>query len=323
MGGQNFFIGQQYGDYVIKELDKEKSIITNKKYWLCECIIHKTIRSIRQDVLIKGIKCQCTYKDKKAICIIENCDKDVFCNGYCSHHYYFYNKYNDPLYKPPIISKHCSICGISENDTRIIKTKENIYLCQRHYLQIYNFGRILERTKYDKNDIIECDNYAFIVLRDNNCNEISRAIIDKEDINKIKEYSWHLNDQGYVITWIGEEHIRIHRLLTEAKDNEVVDHKDHNTLNNRKYNLRKCTQANNTQNKALQKNNTSGVTGVFYHSINNKWIAQITCNKEKIHLGCFDNFEDAVDARKDAEIEHFKEFTYDPKNDYRLVGDHI
>lgn len=53
--------------------------------------------------------------------------------------------------------------------------------------------------------------------------------------------------------------------------------------------------------KTKNKNNTSGVTGVFYDNSNKKWRATITVNYKKIRLGYFTEFEKAVEARKNAE----------------------
>ena len=64
-------------------------------------------------------------------------------------------------------------------------------------------------------------------------------------------------------------------------------------------------------NKGLQKNNNSGVTGVSWHKRDNIWEARITLNKKQIYLGRFENFEDAIKARKEAEEKYFGEYAYD------------
>ena len=48
--------------------------------------------------------------------------------------------------------------------------------------------------------------------------------------------------------------------------------------------------------------------GVYFHNGIGKWTASIRINKKLTHLGCFDSFESAVDARKKAEVEHYGEF---------------
>ena len=59
-------------------------------------------------------------------------------------------------------------------------------------------------------------------------------------------------------------------------------------------------------NRRLQSNNTSGYTGVSFDKKTNKWMARIN----KVTLGYFENIEDAIKARKEAEIKYFGEFRY-------------
>ena len=65
------------------------------------------------------------------------------------------------------------------------------------------------------------------------------------------------------------------------------------------------------ENTRLKSNNTSGVTGVNWDKRYNKWEARIKKDYKQIHLGYFNDFEDAVKARKDAEKKYFGEFAYD------------
>jgi len=83
-----------------------------------------------------------------------------------------------------------------------------------------------------------------------------------------------------------------------------IDHINHNPADNRISNLREVTRAENMRNASLSKANTSGVTGVGLFRRDNKHHSQIMINGETIHLGYFDNFKDAVDARKKAEIKY-------------------
>lgn len=64
-------------------------------------------------------------------------------------------------------------------------------------------------------------------------------------------------------------------------------------------------------NEKLSKNSTSGVTGVHYYKSRNKWTAQIGVNKKMIHLGYFENFDDAVKTRKEAEEHYYGNFSYE------------
>lgn len=135
---------------------------------------------------------------------------------------------------------------------------------------------------------------------------------DLEDFDKIKDYCWWKNDNGYLITSLrNNKKVRMHRLIMDEQDTNVrIDHKDHNTVNNRKYNLRRATNAENTRNGKLRSTNTSGVTGVRYNDQKGKWTAEITVDYKNIYLGAYDTFEDALKVRKEAEDRYFGEFSY-------------
>lgn len=64
-------------------------------------------------------------------------------------------------------------------------------------------------------------------------------------------------------------------------------------------------------NRQLAANNKTGVTGIFWHTKLAKWRATIQINNHQIFLGDYDNFDDAVKARKEAEEKYFGEWSYD------------
>lgn len=133
---------------------------------------------------------------------------------------------------------------------------------------------------------------------------------DLEDYDKIKDYYWCINNKGYVSTHIKKKQILFHRLIINNK-NGIIDHISHNKFDNRKINLRIVNKNQNGMNASLSKNNTSGVTGVVWHSRDEMWEARIKVNYKYIYLGRFSDFEDAVKARRDAEERYFGEYSYD------------
>lgn len=145
--------------------------------------------------------------------------------------------------------------------------------------------------------------------------------IDKEDKEKVDMYYWEFNNQGHVVHRLhpSGKFLLLHRIIMGAKDGEIVDHKTHPDypnpiIDNRKSNLRITTSLNNSRNKCKTKANTSGVTGVSWCKRNQKWCAQIGVNRKTIHLGYFDNLQNAAKARKEAEEKYFKEFQYSKYN---------
>jgi hypothetical protein len=87
-----------------------------------------------------------------------------------------------------------------------------------------------------------------------------------------------------------------------------VDHIDGDELNNRKSNLRICTQADNNKNLGLRKNNTSGHKGVCWVSKHNKWMAYIKINTKFKNLGLYTDINEAIKVREQAEITYFGEY---------------
>lgn len=133
---------------------------------------------------------------------------------------------------------------------------------------------------------------------------------DLEDYDKIKNYCWHIDSDGYVVCTSNNKCFYMHRVVSNAVDNEDVDHKNHLTYDNRKENLRKCSTSQNLMNANIRSDNTSGHTGVYWNKNRNKWMSVIGVYNKDIFLGYYKNFEDAVRARKEAEEKYFGEFSY-------------
>ena len=135
---------------------------------------------------------------------------------------------------------------------------------------------------------------------------------DLEDYDKIKDHCWYKDKAGYIVTNIYEKdkkkrNLRMHNLVMNEYVQDI-DHINRNKNDNRKNNLRSCTHQQNTINVGKKKNNTSGIVGVSYRKDRHKWRAEIRVNGKYKNLGMFENFEDAVEARKIAEKKYFKDF---------------
>ena len=146
------------------------------------------------------------------------------------------------------MSKRCSVCGREVKS--LIKG-----MCTKHYNQYRKYGKVLDnnpRTKRDPNEIIIYDDYAEVILYRNNI-EIARVLIDIEDIDKVKDYKWNLS-HGYAYHSGTTKKIFMHRLIMNCNDDLVIDHINHDELDNRKSNLRLCTCQQNSMNNKLSKN---------------------------------------------------------------------
>jgi hypothetical protein len=125
-----------------------------------------------------------------------------------------------------------------------------------------------------------------------------------------KKYGF-LHLKGYIRTSVkcGNKHYKfpLHRLVWiyhfgEMPDGLQIDHINHNRADNNISNLRLVTPKENLMNKSLYKKNISGQTGVKKQG--NSWESQININGKLKCLGSFKNLEDAIKARKEAEILH-------------------
>ena len=138
---------------------------------------------------------------------------------------------------------------------------------------------------------------------------ISSFLIDEEDAHLL-QYKWRLRKDGYVYRGENRQKLFLHREILNGIDLEgkVIDHINGNPRDNRRCNLRVCNQGDNAKNIRVKDNNSSGVTGVSWASREEKWRAYIAHNGKFYSLGYYTNKEDAIKARKEAEVKYFGEF---------------
>lgn len=153
------------------------------------------------------------------------------------------------------------------------------------------------------------------------------VLIDNEDVEKCKKYNWtivkaHSTKNARLKYYVQASGYLLHRYLTDCPKGLVVDRIDGNSFNNRRYNLRICTNKDNTRKTVKQINNKSGKKGVYWdvHLKNPKWKAFIKVNRRYLHLGYFVKFEDAVKARIAAEKKYFGDFAPTEDIDETVVG---
>lgn len=121
-----------------------------------------------------------------------------------------------------------------------------------------------------------------------------------------------VNDRGYVLVAIYGKDYRAHRIIWAIKTGRWPEHEiDHeNTVksDNRWFNLRQATHAQNNCNKGPQSNNKSGYKGVSWCRIIKAWVASIRHHGVTTKLGYRDDPEDAHELYKTAAIEMHGEF---------------
>ncbi|MEC0211857.1 HNH endonuclease [Paenibacillus ehimensis] len=141
-----------------------------------------------------------------------------------------------------------------------------------------------------KNDYEVRGEYTAIII--NHSGKRIETLIDTDDLpNLLKyQYTWCISNQSgrlYVYSNPNNKPICLHRfLMNPSSSDEYVDHINGNQLDNRKCNLRICTNSQNQQNrKGPQSNSKSGVRGVYWHKGKRKWRAQLQLNKKKRLFG--------------------------------------
>lgn len=237
-------------------------------------------------------------------CGVKGCKNKYHSKGYCNKHGHQIYRYGKIIDKQREREKNYRI-----NRKCKVKNCKNEYYsagyCQRHYSQIYYFGKILERTNCDPNKIINCGEYYEICLYNRKCEEIARTKIDKEDLEKVKNYKWSLDGDKYVYSKKNRKGIKLHQLIIgKPPIGYEVDHKSGDKLDNRKCNLRFATYQQNAMNRKCK----------GYNFKAGKWVAQIKVNGKYIYLGRSSDEEFIKKIVQEARQKYFGEFAYKKTN---------
>lgn len=113
------------------------------------------------------------------------------------------------------------------------------------------------------------------------------ALIDDEDWHIINRLIWHANFQHSTWYAVTRDGIRMHRILLYVTDSTIqVDHINGDGLDNRKANLRLCTNSQNCMNRKSG-TGVSRFKGVSFHKATGKWQAQIKLNQKNKYIGLF------------------------------------
>lgn len=113
-------------------------------------------------------------------------------------------------------------------------------------------------------------------------------LVDGEDYSSLSTYNWSINPKGYAWSKIDGKTTYMARLIMNCDKGLTVDHINHNTLDNRKENLRICTYSQNNYNRRIGRiNSASKYKGVRKSDINGKWQTEIINNEGNIFIGAF------------------------------------
>ena len=127
------------------------------------------------------------------------------------------------------------------------------------------------------------------------------VLVDKDDFNKVNQYSWHIHRAGtkdYARAWINGKREYMHRLIMNG---DLIDHINGNGLDNRKCNLRLADKSLNAINSKIRSDNSTGYRGVTFNKKANKYMAEISRNGKRKYLGLFNTAKEAHRAYITAE----------------------
>ena len=138
------------------------------------------------------------------------------------------------------------------------------------------------------------------------------AIVDDADYEELSQVKWYCTNNGYAVRMEPNRQrsdrrlLYMHRVISLAREGEVVDHANGNPLDNRRENLRICTQAQNVCNRKIGKNNSTGVKGVRMHQ--GKFQVRITHGRKCVYRREFNTLEEAKMARSEVASTYHGQF---------------
>ena len=142
------------------------------------------------------------------------------------------------------------------------------------------------------------------------------ARVSECDEPRLRAHKWRTSGYGrhiYAVRTVRDpetgkyQSIRMHREIMNAPPGYMVDHINHDTLDNRRENLRLCTYAENARNRRKTRG-TSQYKGVYRPWNDSCWWASIKVNRRTIHLGWFTAERDAARAYNAAALKYHGTF---------------
>jgi len=139
-----------------------------------------------------------------------------------------------------------------------------------------------------------------------------RVLISPEDQHLLARHSWHQAATGYIRRWDRSVQpprlIGLHREIMGDPIGKVVDHINGDPSDNRRENLRVCSQAENSRNCTVRKHNRIGIKGVYADPRRGTYRAQIRIDGKKVALGSYRTVDEAKAAYAEASNKLHGEF---------------
>jgi hypothetical protein len=215
--------------------------------------------------------------------------------------------------------RHCGRCDCA---AQVVGTPGDFWVCASHpdhagRLTLVAAGDVTiedagarcrsfrgRRERGVAEDVPADDSVRYIDLGDG-----SFALVDAADFEWLNKYTWRTVGPGYASAQIGGKGVFMHRRIMNPAPGKVVDHINGNRKDNRRNNLRECTQAENRRNTRKLRG-VSRFKGVSWNREVGKWQAKICHNGKSIHLGLFHDEVKAAKAYDKAARDLFGAFAF-------------
>lgn len=137
------------------------------------------------------------------------------------------------------------------------------------------------------------------------------ALIDAVDVPLVCRHKWHAirSKYGhvYAAAKIGGRKVLMHVMIAGTCGETLCDHRNGDTLDNRRDNLRPADDCQNQWNRA-KRSGRSKFKGVCFHNQSGKWMARIACRGKRVNIGLFESEESAAKAYDLMAVDLFGEF---------------
>jgi hypothetical protein len=143
------------------------------------------------------------------------------------------------------------------------------------------------------------------------------AMVDDDDFEWLNQWKWRVcwmpGSQNFIARsqlprGTGSRSLIMHRLILNAPPGVEVDHINHDTLDNRRGNIRLCSSSQNKMNRRAHKNSKSGLKGVHFEKERQCWRAEIKAYGKRIYLGRFKDVGSAAVAYDVAALRYHGKF---------------
>jgi len=238
---------------------------------------------------------------RNGICEIEECDRKAEARGLCGLHSRRLKKYGDPLYVPEKVIKLCSVEGCENQH------KSKGY-CIKHRYRVKKYGDPSVARRREIHGMTKSLEYQTWWSMYGRCLNKNSPKYEKYGARGIKICQRWLNSFNDFLADMGAKPTGNERYSIDRIDNDgnySCGKCEQCVENGWPMNCRWATDMEQSHNKGVSKKNTSEVSGVHFSSASKAWIARIGVGWERIYLGIFRDKDDAIKARKEAEIKYW------------------